>query len=54
MRLIQYPRGVPRWFTYAVHLLARRRCDRVGHASFPLCKHCGQIQGPLPPEARAQ
>lgn len=44
---IAYPEGVPRLFTYLAHMRWRRKCRREGHASYPLCRHCGQLQGPI-------
>jgi hypothetical protein len=43
---VQHIRGVPRWFSYSLHLVSRRQCRKVGHliTSWPdVCDHCGQI-----------
>jgi uncharacterized OB-fold protein len=43
---IQYPHGVPRWFTYCYHHVSKRRCKRTGHLITywsTICDHCGEI-----------
>jgi hypothetical protein len=46
MDRVQYSQGVPRWFTYLLHLWSKRRCRKVGHTitAWPdVCDHCGEI-----------
>lgn len=35
--------GVPRWVTFLMHLMGRRYCRKVGHASPYVCIQCGLI-----------
>lgn len=46
-RDVEYPTGVPRWFTYLAHRWCRRRCAKVGHTItiWNSCNHCGQKLG---------
>lgn len=36
--------GIPRWFTYGLHVRGRRVCVRVGHDGEWTCQRCGLIQ----------
>jgi hypothetical protein len=49
---IQYtnqPPNVPRWFTYAVHLVAQLKCRKQGHQlAGNVCGHCGLVAN-IPP-----
>jgi hypothetical protein len=41
--LIEYPPGIPRWFTYLSHRINRRRCAKRGHVltEYSSCDYCG-------------
>lgn len=42
---IEYPVGIPRWFTYLAHLWYSRRCRRNGEhvqTRWASCDYCGQ------------
>lgn len=56
---VKYIDGIPRWFTYLIHLVNRPRCWKAGHdggaPGFPIftCLRCGLIMRELPERATA-